>query len=330
MVGPAMRRPAGLVPLCLLAGCAGVQSPLFPAGDQAGALHRLLLLMTIVCGGFYALVMAALVWSLWRRRDRATTDDRRLDRGLWTAAAAIVIGLTVLVVGSFVADRALFATRGQDAMAVRITGHQWWWRIEYRDTRTGRWIETANELHLPLGRTTRVTLGSADVIHSFWVPNVAGKIDMIPGRRNLLDLTPRHEGWFRGQCSEFCGAQHAHMALDVKIERPDAFAAWLAGQARPAAGPADALALRGAVVFAGACAACHVVRGTAAVGRAGPDLTHLATRRSLAAGTLPMTRGSLQGWIAQPQALKPGTSMPTGPLTPADADAVTHYLAALR
>jgi cytochrome c oxidase subunit 2 len=331
-----MKRVVGLLPLAWLGGCGGIQSPLSPAGDQASALHHLFVLMGIVCGGIYLLVMAGLVWSIWRARRAARpvtdadADDRRLDRGLWGAAAIIVTGLTVLIVGSFVADRALFATRGQGALQVRITGHQWWWRIEYRDAATGHWIETANELHLPRGRTARLTLGSADVIHSFWVPNVSGKIDMIPGRRNLLDVTPRRTGWFRGQCAEFCGAQHAHMAFDVKVDEPALFDAWLSAQARQARQPSDPIAVRGGAVFAGSCAACHVVRGTAASGRAGPDLTHVASRRSIAAGTLPMTRGGLQGWIAQPQALKPGTSMPAIPLIPADADAVAHYLASLR
>lgn len=335
MVRPAMSaRPLlPLLPLALVGGCVGVQSPLSPAGDGASALHDLLLLMVAVCGAVYCVVLGALGWSLARARRAAHAapdgGDRRLDRGLWSAAAVIVVGLTVLIVGSFFADRALFAARGREAMLVRVTGHQWWWRIEYRDPATGRWIETANELHLPRDRTTRVLLGSADVIHSFWVPNVAGKIDMIPGRRNLLDLTPRRDGWFRGQCSEYCGAQHAHMAFDVKVEEPQAFDAWLAAQGRAAARVADATAAHGQAVFAGDCAACHVVRGTPAVGRAGPDLTHVASRRSVAAGTLPMTRGGLQGWIAQPQALKPGTSMPAVPLTPADADAVAHYLATL-
>jgi cytochrome c oxidase subunit 2 len=292
--------------------------------------------MTIVCGGVYILVLGALTWSLVRRRRAApisgarAVDDRRLDRVLVIAAAAIVLGLAVLIIGSFVADRALFATRGQDAMNVRITGHQYWWRIEYRDPRNGHLIETANELHLPVGKTTRISLGSGDVIHSFWVPNVSGKIDMIPGRRNTLDLTPRREGWFRGQCSEFCGAQHAHMAFDVNVESSAEFDTWLTAQDRPASLPADPIALRGQAVFASACAACHVVRGTAANGRSGPNLTHLASRRSIAAGTLPMTRGGLQGWIAQPQALKPGTSMPAVRLVPSDANALAHYLMSLR
>ncbi len=320
---------------CLpLSGCAGLQSPLAPAGDQADALLSLFGLMTIVCGIVYAIVVAGLCWTLWRawRRGSPATqsvgDDRALDRSLPFAAGAIVLGLTVLIVGSFLADRTMFAARGDPALMVRVTGHQWWWRIQYRDPASGHWIETANELHLPRGTTTRVSLGAADVIHSFWVPNVAGKLDMIPGRRNVIDLTPRRDGWFRGQCAEFCGTQHAHMAFDVRVESPAAFRAWLAAQAAPAPAAGDGGA--GARVFAGPCATCHAIRGTPANGRAGPDLTHVAARRSIAAGTLAMTRGNLQGWIAQPQAIKPGTSMPTVPLTPADADAVVRYLSGLR
>ena len=295
--------------------------------------------MIIVCGFMYLLVMAVLVIAMRRGRLRRrlaadpaiSPEDSGPNRTLLVWVALIVAGLTTLIVGSFLADRTIVKARARDALEVRVTGHQWWWRIEYRDPASGRWIESANELHLPLGRTTRVTLGSADVVHSIWVPNVAQKLDMIPGRRNLLDLTPTRAGWFRGQCAEFCGAQHAHMALDVKVESPQDFDAWLAAQASPATAPTDPIATRGmAVVTGGACAMCHVVRGTAAAGKAGPDLTHFGARRSVAAGTLTMSRGAVQGWIAQPQALKPGSMMPAVPLSPADADAVSRYLLELK
>jgi cytochrome c oxidase subunit II len=330
-----MTRPLPLIAMLMLAGCSGVQSPLSPAGDQAAALHGLFLLMMAVCGGVYLVVLAAIVWSVVsaqarRRAGEGGHEDRFLDRGLYTAAGVIVAGLTVLIIGSFIADRALIAKRDDNAMRIRVTGHQWWWRIEYRDPRSGRWIETANELHLPLGRTARVELASGDVIHSFWVPNVSGKIDMIPGRRNVLDLTPRRLGWFRGQCAEFCGTQHAHMAFDVKVDTAADFDAWLAQQDSPLTSPRAGEVPRGAAVFLRSCSSCHTVRGTSAAGRAGPDLTHFASRRSIAAGTLAMSRGGIQGWLAQPQALKPGTSMPTVPLAPADADAVASYLETLR
>lgn len=329
------RSPVPLVAL-LLTGCSGIQSSLDPAGMQAGATFRLFELMIVMCGVMYGAVLLFLGASVWRvRRQLAAAPaiepaDPGLGKGLWAWGGVIVAGLVVLATGSFFVERALAAARAREALQVRVTGHQWWWRIQYR-TPDGRWIETANELHLPAGRTARIELGAADVIHSFWVPNVAGKMDVIPGHTNVIDVSPHRLGWFRGQCAEFCGAQHAHMAFDVKVDSPAAFDAWLAQQGRPAAAPADAIAARGmAIVTGGACGLCHVVRGSAATGRAGPDLTHVGGRRSIGAGTLPMSRGALQGWIAQPQALKPGTMMPAVPLDGADADAVAHYLETLR
>jgi cytochrome c oxidase subunit 2 len=321
-----------------LAGCAGVQTPLDPAGDQSSQIFGLFTLMLWVCGIAYALVLAFLGWTLWRARHVLDRDnpvvesrDRRLGHGLTVWAGLVSVGLIILAAGTFFADWALTRAEREAVLEVRVTGHQWWWRVEYRDPVGNGWIETANELHLPQGRTARVLLGSADVIHSFWVPNVGGKMDMVPGRINQVALTPRRLGWFRGQCAEFCGAQHAHMAFDVYVETPDRFAAWLAGQRRNAAAVADPSLARGmAIVTQGPCAACHRLRGTPAGGRAGPDLTHLASRRALAAGTLPMTRGAIQGWIVQPKAVKPGTMMPAIPLSAADADAVSRYLVTLR
>lgn len=332
-----MKRVAPLAALAL-AGCAGIQSPLDPAGDQAQSLSTLFTLMMWVGGIMYLLVMGFLGASLWRTRHRLAEGGPVVDpanpglhRTLIGWGAIILVGLTLLIVASFLADRSIAKAREREALVVRVTGHQWWWRLQYRNPATGGWIESANELHLPVGRTTRVELGSADVIHSFWVPNVAGKMDVIPGRINVIDLSPRRTGWFRGQCAEFCGLQHAHMAFDVKVESEADFDAWLAGQARSAAAPADAVLARGMqVVTGGQCAECHVVRGTAARGRAGPDLTHIGSRRSIAAGTLPFSRGALQGWIAQPQALKPGTMMPPVALEPADADAAARYLESLK
>ena len=329
--------PPACAPLLLLGGCAGSQSVLDPAGEQARSLFSLLGLMSWVCGLMYLAVLLFLGLSIWRSRHRLAAapvvdpPDKGLQLSLRIWAGIIVAGLFVLATGSFLAERGLAAARLRDALEVRVTGHQWWWRIAYRDPARGGWIETANELHLPAGRTARIALGSADVIHSFWVPNVAGKLDVIPGRANRIDVTPHRIGWFRGQCAEFCGAQHAHMAFDVKVESPAAFNAWLRAQAAAAAPPADPQSARGMqVVTTGQCAMCHVVRGTGAIGRPGPDLTHVGSRRSVAAGTLPMSRGALQGWIAQPQALKPGTMMPAVALTPADADAVSRYLVSLK
>jgi cytochrome c oxidase subunit 2 len=330
-------RTLPLVVFAACSACTGVQSPLDPAGEQAHAVFSLLGLMTWVCGIMYAAVLVFLGWAIWRARQKTAgaptlePADVGLNRSLKLWAAIIVAGLTVLITASFFAERSLASARLRQAMVVRVTGHQWWWRIEYRDPVTGKWIETANELHLPVDGTARIELGSADVIHSFWVPNVAGKMDVIPGRSNTIFVTPRRTGWFRGQCAEFCGSQHAHMAFDVKVETPAVFGAWLKGQAANAVQPTDLASQRGmAIVNGGQCAMCHVVRGGEAAGRAGPDLTHVGARRSVAAGTLPMSRGALQGWIAQPQALKPGSMMPPVALAPADADAVSRYLLSLK
>jgi len=327
-----------LLPAFAVTSCSGAQTPLDPVGDQASQLFSLLTLMLWVCGIAYALVLAFLGWTLWRARHvlerdppEVAPEDRRLNHGLRIWAGLVAVGLIILAGGSYVVDWALSRAEREAALEVRVTGHQWWWRIEYRDPATHQWIETANELHLPQGRTALVLLGSADVIHSFWVPNVAGKMDMVPGRINQVALTPRRLGWFRGQCAEFCGSQHAHMAFDVYVDSPAQFAAWLTAQRQPATAATDPVLARGAqVVTQGPCAACHRLRGTPATGRAGPDITHLASRHALAAGTLPLTRGAIQGWIAQPKALKPGTMMPAIPLSAADADAVSRYLVTLK
>ncbi|WP_395672224.1 c-type cytochrome [Phenylobacterium sp.] len=332
-----MRRAAVLLPLGL-AACAGQQSVLDPAGDQAQVLHGLLGLIVAICGVAYLLVMVLLAAAIWRgRRKLAATlhppdvspDDRRLERGLAGWVGFIVVGLSVMVIASFLVDRTL-AKDGAAPPDVRITGHQWWWRVQYWDAPTRSWIEAANELHLPVDRPTRIELVAADVIHSFWVPNLSGKLDMVPGRVNQLTLTPRRTGWLRGQCGEFCGLQHAEMALNVKVESVAEYAAWRTGQARPAAAPADPVAVRGQSVFAqSACATCHTIRGVSEQGRAGPDLTHVGSRRSIAAGTLPMSHAALMGWIANPQDHKPGAEMPTTGLPPADVDAVARYLGSL-
>jgi cytochrome c oxidase subunit 2 len=322
-----------------LCGCSGRQSALDPAGEQASTLHGLLSLTLVVCGVAYALVLLFLGAALWRSRRRldpqaypqATPGDRRLSLGLTAWAGVMTVGIFVLAGASFLVDRALARQDAASAGDVRVTGHQWWWRIEYRDPAGRGWIETANELHLPQGRPTRVEIRSADVIHSFWIPNLSGKIDMIPGRANHLTLTPQRLGWVRGQCAEFCGLQHARMALEVKVDTPQDYAAWLRAQAQPSAPASGPGAERGlTLITTGTCGSCHSIRGTSAQARAAPDLTHVASRRSLAAGTLPMTREALMGWITQPQALKPGAEMPPATLPPADVLAIASYLEGLK
>ncbi|HUD90956.1 cytochrome c oxidase subunit II [Sphingobium sp.] len=315
-------RMSPFLALLLLGACSGRQTSLDPAAQQSSSLMILFMLMLWVCGLAYLLMLGLLGWSLIGRRNKPGQGYSRLF-GLWIGF--ILLGLTVLVTGSFWIDRGLLAQADEASLHIRVTGHQWWWRIEYR-TASG-WVETANIVHLPLGRTATVELRSADVIHSFWLPNLAGKVDMLPGRSNRMVITPRRAGLFRGQCAEFCGVQHANMALTVQVEKPAAFGRWLAAEAEPA----PSVPGQGHDLFMQtSCAVCHRIRGTQAQGRVGPDLTHIASRPMLAGGAVPLTTASLRGWIIDPQGIKPGTLMPAGDLSPQDAQAVARYLEALR
>ena len=321
-----------------LGGCTGVQHALDPAADQSDAIVTIWQLMVWICGAMYALVLAGVAAVIVRgARRRASLpaangeqpDDRRIIAALaaWTALIALL--LVVLTVASYAIDRAL-RPRDHADLEVRITGKQWWWQVEYLHPDASQHLVTANELRLPFDRTVRIELRSADVIHSFWVPNLAGKRDLIPGRTTEVWLTPRRAGSFRGQCAEFCGLQHAHMALDVTIDEPAEFEAWRARQLTLAPAPSTPTAIRGELLFtANACATCHSIKGTRAFGVTGPDLTHLASRRTLAAGALPMTRAALQGWIADPQSSKPGVHMPAVALEPDELEALVDYLMTL-
>ena len=218
------------------------------------------------------------------------------------------------------------ATPDGTVLEVRITGHQWWWQVAY----AAEQVVTANELHVPAGVPIRLSVTSDDVIHSFWVPQVAGKVDVIPGRTNTMTIRVDQPGTYRGMCSEFCGLQHAHMHLFLVVEPPEQFAAWVAGQRQQPPPSPDAVARQGQQVVQRACAECHAVQGTGAAGGRGPDLTHVASRRTLGAGMHENTRTSLSGWVTDPQGMKPGNLMPRPDLTDAEAQAVVTYLETLK
>jgi cytochrome c oxidase subunit 2 len=313
------------------------QPALTPAADQAQAIATVwqdLFWPNVV---IYVVVLAALAWALWRRRAAAvdTPESQARHTRNWTRALIgwtvfIAVVLTAYTALSFVQDRRLLA-RESDALRVRITGQQWWWNVEYLDPDPSRQVTTANELHLPLGRMTRIDLQSGDVIHSLWIPALNGKEDLIPGRHTELALTPRAAGRYLGECAEFCGLQHAHMALPVTVESPAAFAAWLDRQRAPGAAPASPSAERGKHLFeSGPCAMCHAIAGTEANSHAGPDLTHVASRPMLAAGALPNDRAHLAAWLTDPQAHKPGTNMPNPRLQPNEVSDLADYLEGLR
>jgi cytochrome c oxidase subunit 2 len=296
--------------------------------------------MLVVCGVMYVLVLGFLGWALWRTRSRAAADDapvtgataaeRSLSRGLTGWIGLVVAGLVLLTTVSFLVDRSL-AEVGPDPLRIKVTANQWWWQVDYMGHAPSEDFTTANELHLPVGRPAVIELHAGDVIHSFWVPNLSGKTDLIPGRINYMAVKPERVGQFRGQCAEFCGFEHAKMAFDVYVDDPQTFEAWRRHQIQGASDPTDFAAVEGKQVFTSkACVMCHRIQGTDAGGTVGPDLTHLASRSHIAAGTLPNTRGDLQAWIADPQGVKPGTSMPRVSLSSDELNALAIYLETLK
>jgi len=311
-------------------------SVLNPSSPQTRLIDRLWDAMYLVSAVVFVLVVLALLLSAFRRRSaEAAEADPGQERSLVTAVS-IATALTVLILFGFLVydvavGRQLTRGLGKEALQVRVIGHQWWWELQYRDSVAQNWFTTANELHIPVGRPVALELLSTDVIHSFWPPTVSQKRDLIPGKDNSLWLQADTPGVYRGQCAEYCGQQHAKMAFLVIAQRPDSFASWLAAQRDTALTPTTELARRGQEVFlASSCVMCHAIAGTPAGSRVGPDLTHLASRRTIAAGTLPNTRGNLAGWILDPQKIKPGTRMPPNQLKPADLQALLAYLETLK
>ncbi|ESX90089.1 cytochrome c oxidase subunit II [Mesorhizobium sp. LSHC412B00] len=322
----------------LLQGCAGWQSALDPKGPAASELAWLIWFFTALCAVVWVLVMIALVVPLMMRSRaqaeplaiKADADDRKL-RAVMTAVgltAIVLIGLTLL---SFFANRTLAAIGSDAALTIRVTGHQWWWEVRYEDATPSRILTTANEIHIPAGEPVRLLLTSTDVIHSFWIPSLSGKLDLIPGHMNVLDLKADKPGVYRGQCAEFCGAQHANMGTFIIAEPRAKFDAWWNDQLQPAATPTGDEAKAGQDLFLKRpCVMCHRIGGTPAGGTVAPDLTHIASRQTLAAGTLTMSRGNLAAWIADPQGIKPGSHMPVVELSGDELNAMVAYLEALK
>jgi cytochrome c oxidase subunit II len=239
--------------------------------------------------------------------------------------------LKALLWQSVATGRAVDSLRTSDALRIQVTGSQWWWDVHYDHPTPSLRVTTANEIHIPVGRPVAVSLLSTDVIHSLWIPNLQGKIDLVPGRLNELWLRADNAGVYRGQCAEYCGLQHAKMALVVVAEPPEQFERWLAANRAGAPAPATPEQERGkAIVESGPCAMCHKISGTLAGGRSAPDLTHIASRSTLAAGSVPNVREYLQRWIIDPQAMKPGNRMPASGLSQTELEAVLAYLETLK
>jgi cytochrome c oxidase subunit 2 len=248
----------------------------------------------------------------------------------------VATGITLVVLFAIlghtvVTSKYMNSLQSKNPVSIQVYGHQWWWEVQYPNDDASLWVTTANEIHVPAGVPIVLQTGSRDVIHSFWAPNIQGKRDLIPGHSSAIWFQVDQEGTYRGQCAEFCGHQHAHMAFYIIAESPEKFQAWLNQQRKPAPYPTNETLAHGKDVFEkGTCVMCHTIRGTNAGSHVGPDLTHIGSRTSIAAATLPNSPGAMAGWISDPQAIKPGVRMPPNPLTGPDLQALVAYLQSLK
>lgn len=316
-----------------LAAQSALHSALEPHGTPAGDILRLLLVFLLVSAAVWLAVAAVLLVATRRRHEprlplNLSADvERRLGRIVLFCTVATAVVVLALSVESYLAQATMFS-KSLPTVSIRVIGHQWWWEIEYEDRTPEQRFATANEIHVPVGELVRLRLETADVIHSFWAPSLAGKMDLINGQTNELLFMAERPGVYRGQCAEFCGQQHAHMGFEIVASQPEEFADWRARQSAPAATPSGD-ATSGEGVFRARCGICHTIRGTPADGRAGPDLTHLASRRMIAAARSPRTDAWLAAWIADPQHLKPGALMPAVPLDGKELIGLVSYLQSL-
>jgi cytochrome c oxidase subunit II len=321
--------------ILLLGGCSGMQSALDPAGPQSGRISGIWWLMFWVCSAVFVIVIVFLLLAILRSRPEGEAaypekTERNMARAVTGAVAATVTVLLVFLIFSYFVGRGISSSPGPDPVTIKVTGYQWWWKVEYEDPTPSNMVTTANEIHIPVGQPVVFKLTSRDVIHSFWVPNLHGKKDLIPGHEATMWLQADREGVFRGQCAEFCGHQHAHMAFAVVAESPERFYAWLDRQRVPAPRPAGPAQARGQQVFlSNPCVMCHTIKGTPANSNIGPDLTHVASRLTIAAGTLPNTRDHLAGWVVDSQGVKPGNKMPPNNLSSEDLQALLDYMESL-
>lgn len=317
-----MQAAGALLGCAILAACTPEQSALHPAGEDAAELANLFWFMTAGGALVWCIIMGSAVYAvLGKKRPRS---ERFADRFVFIGGVAFpTVGLAALLVFGL-ALLPNWAEADTPDLRVQVVAEQFWWRLGY-DAADGTRIATANEVHLPVGATAEFVLTSTDVIHSFWIPSLGGKMDAIPGRTNMLRLTPTKPGVYRGVCAEFCGPSHALMAFPVVVHEAKAYAQWLEAQRQPAeAGNA------GAFIAAG-CGACHVVRGISEAGSVGPDLTHFASRRTIGAGTLPLTPANLADWLVAPEHIKPGNRMPSFATLPdAERQAIVDFLLELK
>lgn len=332
---PRARHAAAVLLALAAAACAHAPSPMLPASEPASHLATLGWWLIAIATAVFLVVLFMLLAPLRARRRAIEHADIQPphNEGMILIAGALVPA--IILVGVYLGTlQTLSATATppvRPKYMIDVTGHQWWWEIRYESAEPGAELTTANEIHIPVGEPVALRVASNDVAHSFWVPQLHGKIDAIPGQTNSFWIRADKAGTYRGMCAEYCGLQHAHMAMVVVAEPADKFEAWLRAQRAPSPEPTDSLIARGRAVFQSApCALCHTIRGTSAGGRMGPDLTHIATRLTLGAGTMDNSPGALSGWIANAQAFKPGSDMPQIQLDGKSMSALVAYLETLR
>jgi cytochrome c oxidase subunit II len=323
--------------------CGGIHNALNPTGPQAQNLSRLWWLFFIVCSVVFVLVMIALLLSLRNRTgepqvatapviEPPAEQERKRRNVVISAVTITVIILFVFLIASYSAGRSMTAElEHKNGLNIELTGHQWWWEVRYDDVDASNIFTTANEIHIPVGVPVTFSLKAADVIHSFWVPNLAGKKDLIPGKINTIWLQADKPGVYRGQCAEYCGLQHARMALWIVAEPQEQFNAWRQNQTQTSVTPASDSQKRGQQVFlTSTCVMCHAINGTPAGSNIGPNLTHVASRNMIAAATVVNTREHLAQWIIDSQQYKPGNRMPQNNLSDADLQSLVEYLQSLK
>jgi cytochrome c oxidase subunit II len=318
----------------------GVHSAVNPVGPQAANIAKIWWLMFYVCTAVFVIVLAVLGICLVKARpldevpelDLPEDTKKRKTNAVLASVVATVVILFIFLIYSFVIGRGLTSELAQkNGVIIELTGHQWWWEVRYDNVDASSIFTTANEIHIPVGVPVTLSLKAGDVIHSFWVPNLHGKKDLIPGKISTIWIQADQPGVFRGQCAEYCGLQHAHMALWVIAEPREQFNSWLHSQIQEAAVPSTDSTKRGQQVFlSSACVMCHTVSGTAAGSNIGPNLTHVASRQTIAAGTLENTRDHLARWVNNSQRIKPGNRMPTMSFSDNDLQPLVDYLQTLK
>lgn len=311
-------------------------STLATAGANGSAETALGWFLLIVSSAVVLVIIILVLGAALRRRAPDEDGISGAKDIRWITIGGIIAPVVILTVAFLFTVSTINAVGAPPggapyAATIDVTGHQWWWEVTYHDSLPEHQFTTANEIHIPVGQPVQFRLSAGDVIHSFWVPALSGKVDLIPGQHNTLWIEAKRPGVYRGPCGEYCGTQHSNMRVTVVAESPDAYAQWLARQREPALAPPGGEAAAGFAVFSRTgCAACHAIRGTAAGGGVGPDLTHIGSRRMLAAGAIPNTPGGLGGWITGAQGIKPGCDMPNMAIAPNDLAPLVAYLHSLQ